>query len=140
MAPTVLGVELGATLGPLDGPPEPPGEPVGGPLATEPEHAARTTTSAARAAERDIIDMAAGRPTSTDGSTDRVRLRNGSKGLDGTRIFSAMSSGLRARADRARTLLQARLRRPVAHSVSGSRASTASRSGGGGSGEGVPRP
>ena len=62
MAPTVLGVELGAPLGPLDGAPEPPGEPVGAPLAAEPEHAARTTTRAARAAGRDIIDMAAGTP------------------------------------------------------------------------------
>src|SRR6476620_5645166 len=140
MAPTELGVELGAPLGPLDGPPEPPGEPVGGPLAAAPEHAARTTTRAARAAGRDIIDMAAGRRTRADGSTGRVRLRNGFKGLDGTRIFSAMSSGPRARAERARTPFQARLRRPVAHSVSGPRVSTASRSGGGGTGEGVPRP
>src|SRR6187399_2940080 len=140
MAPTVPGVALDAPLGPLDGPLEPAGEPVGVPLAAEPEHAARTTTRAARAAGRDIIDMAAGRTTRSDGSTGRVRLRNGFKGLDGTRIFSAMSSGLRARADRARTPFQARLRRPVAHSVSGSRASMASGSGGGGSGEGVPRP
>ena len=86
-----------------------------------------------------VIDMAAGRRRRPDGSTRRVTLRKGSKGLDGARIFSAMSSGLRARADRARTPSQARSsadplptrRRDLVRQWRPSR---------GGSGEGVPGP
>jgi len=55
MAPTVLGEALGG----LDGTAEARGDVDGVMLAAEPEHAARTTTRATRAAERDIIDMAA---------------------------------------------------------------------------------
>jgi hypothetical protein len=59
MAATVLEVELGAGLCEFDGWDEPPGERDGALLAPEPVHAERTTTRAARAAERDIFDMAA---------------------------------------------------------------------------------
>jgi CxxC-x17-CxxC domain-containing protein len=48
-------------------------------------------------------------------------------GLDGARIFTAMSSGPRARADRVRTPIRLARRRPVAHSVSRSSPSKASR-------------
>jgi CxxC-x17-CxxC domain-containing protein len=96
----VAGLALGDPVGPLDGALEAVGRAL---AAAEPEHAARTRTRAARAAGRDIIDMAPGRPPRSDGSAGRVRLRFDNKGLDGARIFTAMSSGLRARADRART-------------------------------------
>src|SRR5258705_12981146 len=93
MAPTALGAGIdGLALGGLDAPPPPEAD--GALPAAEPLHAARTTTRAAKAAERDSNNMAPGRPTRADGSTGRVRLQNGSKGLDGTRIFTAMSSGL----------------------------------------------
>ena len=87
----MAGLALGVTLGGLDGAPEADG---GALLAPELEHAARTRTRAARAAGRDIIDMAGGRSRRPVGSTRRVTLRKGSKGLDGARIFTAMSSGL----------------------------------------------
>ena len=46
-------------------------------LAPELEHAVRTRTRTARAAERDIIDMAPGRFARARGSTGCLSLRNG---------------------------------------------------------------
>ena len=70
---------------------------------------------------------------------DASGCENSSKGLDGTRIFTAMSSGLRARADRARTPISCTpppTRCPLGVGFS----CVIGRPSGGGSGEGVPRP
>src|SRR6187399_1582435 len=93
MAPKAPGLALGdADGGVADGCGDADGAP--------PEQAATRTRIAGSAARRAWCDMPPGRPSRPNGSRHEI---GSGIGLDGTRIFSAMSSGLRARADRART-------------------------------------